>query len=364
VKILHISEVSAGGVLKLVHDFAAHQSSAGHDVATAGGPALRLDGARHFPWQGSRRRVPLAAYDTSRLRRVVQDFDPEVVHLHSFFAGVFGRIPFAIDRPLVYQPHSWAFDAVRTQGARKIVRAVERSLAHRTDMLVTNCQDEIDEALRQGLVIRRSMPVGVGVDLSHFRPPTQVERQQAKHRLGIASRRRVVLLSGRLSWQKGQDLLVPAWAADPPPGAVLALLGSGDATSLQRAAGDEWGRSILQVGHSDHVRDWYFASDVMVVPSRYEGQAVAISEALATGLPVAAWAVNGARAAITDPPLARAGAVVEVGDVPALLKEVRLRLSDDHLREADAAAARQRALNLSDPKDVLRRLDTAYQEAM
>jgi glycosyltransferase involved in cell wall biosynthesis len=108
---------------------------------------------------------------------------------------------------------------------------------------------------------------------------------------------------------------------------------------------------------------WLQAADLLLLPSRYEGQSVGVSEALACGLPVVAFDVNGARAAITDggDP---AGAVVAAGDVRAMLAEVARRKADPCLRESEAVIARQRAERDSAPEPIYARVVQVYRSAV
>jgi glycosyltransferase involved in cell wall biosynthesis len=86
----------------------------------------------------------------------------------------------------------------------------------------------------------------------------------------------------------------------------------------------------------------YAASDLFVLPSRYEGYGVVYAEALAHGLPVIACDVG------PVPELVGEGAALLVppGDVEALSGTLDLLLKDAALRDRMSAAARRRAAEL------------------
>jgi glycosyltransferase involved in cell wall biosynthesis len=107
-----------------------------------------------------------------------------------------------------------------------------------------------------------------------------------------------------------------------------------------------------------------WASDLLLLPSRYETVGVAVAEAMAAGLPVVATAVDGVEEVVTGGSLPAAGCVVPRGDMHALLVAVEQRLSQRHLWRAESRAARARAEILFRPDVVAARLETAYREAI
>jgi glycosyltransferase involved in cell wall biosynthesis len=366
-RILHVSETYGGGVETLVRQFAAAQVSRGHAVGLLVPPGMAgVQGVERNTWEPRRRRPTSAGPAVVALRRAVREHRPDVVHLHSFGAGVLGRLPgcalTGMDVPVVYQPHSWSFDVFGHRSAAAAMRAWERRAARRTDVLVVNCWDEVREGRRAG-VATSARVLGVPVDLDGFRPATEDRRLQARRDLGLPGRH-VVLCVGRLARQKGQDLLVEAWEHRRLADTVLVLLGPGDPAPLRAVAPGQWGRSILAVGGQDDVRPWLQAADLAVQPSRYEGFSVVVAEVMASGVPIVATAVNGVREAVVDGPPGAAGAAVAIGDMGALLDEVEKRLADPELRRREGTAGRARAERLFRGDHVMARLDDAYRQAI
>ncbi|MDX6307931.1 MAG: hypothetical protein QOI06_977 [Nocardioidaceae bacterium] len=362
-RVVHVSEVTSGGVRELLANYAEDQVARGFDVHVIGDETLsELPGTHHL-WRGSRRRPESAIRDLSRLNRILRDLGPDVIHLHSFFAGLFGRLHSRRKPgfPIVYQPHGWAFDALDAAAARFAVASFERWASRRTDLLVTNCEDEIEEAHAEGIEIP-AVALGMPIDLEWFIPGVATEREALRTRLGVDDRAALVCI-GRIVRQKGYDILVREWERQPIPDAVLYLVGAGKTDRLAAMAPTEWARTIHAVGETDDPRAWLQAADLMLLPSRYEGQAIAVSEAMACGLPVVAFAVNGARAAIVDggDP---AGAVVARGDAETLLAEARRRIDDPLLLKSEATVARTRAERDNVAGTVFDRLVKAYESAI
>jgi len=364
VRVLHVVEVSIGGVISVVNTYAQWQVAAGHEVhVLAPDDAAVIAGQRHT-WHPRRRAPHRFPRDVRVLRQTVSALEPDVVHLHSFFPGVLGRLPTrAASRPaVVYQPHSWAFDAAPTPVGRRLTGAWERHAGRRSDAVIVNCRDEADEGQAHGVDVT-SHVVGIPVDTDHFAPATPSERDTIREDLGVSGRS-VLLCVGRLARQKGQDRLVAAWREEPVPGAVLVLLGAGDPGPLEQIAGPEWGRSVIAPGPVPDVRPWLYAADVVVAPSRWESQEVAVAEALACGKPVVATVVNGAREAIADGPEPPAGAVVGQTDLVGLLAACRRRVTDADLTAGEATSARSRAERMFALDAVMRRVTDVYVGAL
>jgi glycosyltransferase involved in cell wall biosynthesis len=367
-RILHVSEVHWGGVVTLLEHFTAEQVRAGHQVHLLAPEGMRtFDGVEHHAWRITRGRPWTAATALLDLRRAIRQLRPDVVHLHSFVAGLLGRLPGRralrdVGVPIVYQPHAWSFDLFTRRSVGNAVRRWEAWAARATDGLVANCDDEIAEGRSIGVDVP-SRALGVAVDVDRFRPVDSADREAYRARLGLDAKH-VLLCLGRLARQKGQDLLLPAWERSRPPDTALVLLGPGDTAPLRALAPTQWGRTVHAVGEHDDVRPWLWASDLLVLPSRYETVALVVAEAMSCGRPVVATAVNGARDTILGGPLPAAGAVVELDDMDGLIKEAAYRLDDSEHWAAEAAAGRERAERLFSPVQVADRLEASYREAI
>jgi glycosyltransferase involved in cell wall biosynthesis len=105
-------------------------------------------------------------------------------------------------------------------------------------------------------------------------------------------KRPVVITAGRLSREKGCDLLIRAFAglADRYPDWRLLILGEGPQRSeLERLIAElQMGESICMPGREKNPYDYYRRADLFVLPSRYEGLPNALCEAMACGMAVVA----------------------------------------------------------------------------
>lgn len=135
----------------------------------------------------------------------------------------------------------------------------------------------------------------------------------------------------RWARQKGQDVLLAAWAAvrERCPNAQLALVGGDVPADVELPEG------VVLVGDVTDVRPWLTAADLVVLPSRWEGLSLALLEAIATGRSTVVSDIPGL-AEVVDPTM---GATVPAEDVAALADAVATRLVDPALTMAEGTAA-------------------------
>jgi glycosyltransferase involved in cell wall biosynthesis len=368
-RILHASEVTWGGVVTVVGHLTSEQVRSGHDVHLLT-PEIHPDldpGLARHPWSVVRGRPQTYPRAVRELRRAIARIRPDVIHLHSFFAGFLGRQPAGLSGtagvPVVYHPHAWSDRLFTGPVLPRLVRVVERNAARRTTMLVGNVQDELDRGRELGIDLP-GRTFGIALDLDHFRPPSDEERAAARSALGFAGDEVVAVVLARLSRQKGQDQLLTAWERERPDNVVLALVGPGEQEPLRALAPGQWGGSVRAYGETDDARSWLWAADVMVLPSRYEGGPLVVVEAMATGTPVVSTGVAGAAESLLEGAEPPAGAVVPLGDMAALIDALAERAADPALRRTEAAAGPARAGVRCAPATVAGRAETAYRDAL
>jgi len=343
---LHVSQPTEAGVAACVRSLVADQRARGWNVALAApfwddlsSEAEEL-GARCHRWEAVRAPGPATLPETIALGRIIRNVDPDVVHLHSSKAGLAGRLWLRGRVPTIFQPHAWSFDAANGL-VGVLALAWERFAARWADVVVCVSEAEAAEGRAAGVRGRYEV-VPNGVSLEAWAVAGPEKRGAARRRLGLEDGPLAVCV-GRLSHQKGQDLLLAAWprVRERVPWATLVLVGSGPEEERLRAlAGD----GVQLVGARDDPADWYAAADVVVAASRWEGMSLVPLEAMASGRSVVATDVSGAGEAIGE----EAGAVVALGDTAALADATAQRLLDPERADLEGRAGRRRVESLFD----------------
>ena len=360
-RILHVSQPTEAGVALVVRQLAADQVRRGYEVVVAcpaEGPLageVREVGARHEEWGAGRAPGIAVVRETARLNRIVQAVEPDLVHLQSSKAGLAGRLALRGRLPTLFEPHAWSFFVGGAVGAAAL--RWERFADRWADVVVCVCEGEREAGERAGIRGRYAV-IPNAVDLDAFTRATDDDRHAARSRLGLPAGPLVVCV-GRLSRQKGQDILLRAWPAiaGPIPDARLVLVGDGpERKSLAAKAG----AGVELVGHRDDVPDWLAAADVVTLPSRWDVMAQTMLQAMARGRSVVSTDVPGAREALSD----GAGAIVPIEDERALAAAIVERLRDPAFAAAEGEIGRRVAVERHDFRRVGEQTAALYAEVL
>lgn len=141
-----------------------------------------------------------------------------------------------------------------------------------------------------------------------------LDRGAARAHLGIDAAGRVVGWIGRLSPEKGPDLLLDAIASMPEPRPAVVVVGDGPLRTQLELRAKELGVPARFAGAVPDASRLLHAFDAVVMSSRTEGTPMVLLEAMGAGVPVVAFRVGGIPALLTD----SSGWPVAAGDVPAL----------------------------------------------
>ncbi len=144
------------------------------------------------------------------------------------------------------------------------------------------------------------------------------------------------LFAGQCSLRKGIPLLLEAWEAAGLKHARLQLAGP---WQLAQAKLKNLPRSVEWLGpmSSDRLGGYYDQADVFVLPSYFEGRALAIGEAMSSGLPVLSTPASGADDLLDE----SCGRIVQTGNLEALVEG--LRWFDNHRERLPALGRVARA---------------------
>jgi glycosyltransferase involved in cell wall biosynthesis len=258
---------------------------------------------------------------------------PDIVESHQLKSHAL----LALTRRKAHVPWAaWHHGYTRTDLKVLAYNHVDRWSLPKADLVVTTCEPFARALAGAGIADDRLRVVHNAVVR-----PRAMARSWARVQLGLA-RERVVLAAGRLSREKGQDVLIEACAGVTGPlRDELLLLFAGDGperSRLERQARRRGVRARFD-GHRPDLQPYYAAADVFVLPSRSEGSPNVLLEAMAAGKPIVATTVGGVPE-IVD---ARSAALVPPDDAGALAAALVKLLAFPDLASRLAAGAKDAA---------------------
>jgi glycosyltransferase involved in cell wall biosynthesis len=281
---------------------------------------------------------------TFAIRRKLDELRPAIVHTHSSKAGILGRLA-AIrgEARLVHTVHGWGHTPADSFLRREVFIGAERIVARWTDALVAVSAEVREEGLRRA--IGRADLYEVIPEFVDYRPHDpdfEASRRYARRELDLEDGAEVVGWVGRFVPQKDPETLARAveQILGTRTAARAVLVGDGPMRGqierLLHSSGV--GDRVAFVGIRADVRSLYAAFDVLLHPSRWEGQPRVIQEAIAERVPVIAARVAGTRDLIED---GRTGFLTTPGDsrqMAARATEVLRRTALNAPLSADAVA--------------------------
>lgn len=201
---------------------------------------------------------------------------------------------------------------------RRLLVSIPEWLSHWAVNHYIAVSDSVGKTHREicGIPAPKCSVITNGVDLEAIQGSAAAERSE----FGGSSDQFVILFVGRLTEQKAPLDLLQAFAALPPEQrnqCRLVFAGDGPLRDELAIQIDRLGLqlSVHVAGRIARVPEWMKASDVLVLPARWEGLPNVILEAMAAGLPVIAADVDGVREIVTGPEIGR---LFPSGDLQAL----------------------------------------------
>jgi glycosyltransferase involved in cell wall biosynthesis len=272
-----------------------------------------------------------------RLMWLVHRSKADVVHVHSPLPGFFARLANPRSRPVVSTQHN------RWQTFRWFTRLLAGWRID-CDAAVVCVSEEVRDSLP--IVGSEVCVIRHGIDLEAMAAAAS-DRPRTRRSLGLDETQTVLVTVANYRPQKDYPNLFEAVATSIAGGATFDLLVIGQGPLADDVA--RWHREhdladrVTLLGFRADARRIVAACDAMVLASRWEGQPVAVMEALAAGLPVIGTDVGGLREMLgsvaTLVPPADSGALAAA--ITELVHTPRRVPDEASLRAAQTFDARQ-----------------------
>ena len=343
-----LTSLGMGGAEKQALALAERMEKSGHAVALL---VLRPRLPEEWPatvetaWLGVRKTPLSVLAGLVRGYRFLRDFQPDLVHSHSFHANIFARLL------RLRMPHLVVVSTVHNvyEGGwpRMLAYRLTDGLSRRT---VAVSQAAADRFVRlKAVAERRCLVLANGIDIAEFTPNTE-SRAFVRSAMGIgraaAIQGFIWLAAGRITPAKDYPNLLRAFAkVRAHRSDVLLWIAGGcagaEVTRLKELSAQlDLGDSVRWLGLRRDMPALLDAADGFVSASAWEGMPLAVGEAMAMEKPVVATDVGGVRELVGD-----AGVLVPARDSEALAGAMKSTMQQSRQNcEQIGRAARERVL--------------------
>lgn len=282
-------------------------------------------------------RGPLDWRVATRLLSICRTENVSIWHGHDYKTNLLGLIirQFHPMR-LVTTVHGWVRHTARTP----LYYRIDRKCLTRYDHVYCVSNDLHDECSAIGVHASRCKLLENGIDTTEY--SRQMTISDAKQKLQISPSRLLIGGVGRLSPEKGFDILIRSVAQLHRKGHDLGLILVGDGDELDRlrclAQEEKIADRVTFAGWQADVKPYFEAMDIFTLSSLREGLPNVVLEAMSLGTPTVATRIAGVPRIIRD---GYNGALVDAGNVSQITQALDELISNRGLRASYSITGRE-----------------------
>jgi len=295
---------------------------------------------------------------------------PDILHTHSAKAGILGRLAagFVRRRPrVVHTIHGLPFHPYQNRILNFIYIAAEKLAAPFTDRYISVADNLIAKSLAAGISKKDSYrTIYSGFAVEEFASAGR-RKLEARHRYGFRDDEIIIGKVARLFHLKGHEFLLSAFAAVKQefPRSRLFLVGDGilkpELEELAEKLGVREAITFAGLLPPREIPEAISAMDLLVHVSLREGLPKAVAQALAGGVPVVAFDVDGTREVVVD---GVTGFLVPPRDSEKLIAAIFSALRSPEKSQAMARTGQQFVLNNFAINLMVSRIEAVYEKVL
>jgi len=247
-----------------------------------------------------------------RLKEIIREFKPDIVHTHAAKAGALGRLAaISCGVPIIYHTfHGHIFNSFYFGKLKTLFyKIIEQYLAKKSTKIIAISSIQADELVNQHHIFKQEklLIVPLGFDLQKFQDNVSEKRNSFRKRFCIAEDEIVIAIVGRLVMIKNHTLFLRAiQQVKSKTRKKLRVMIVGDGTE-RKSIEDKATELNLEFTNADAATfktitftswikdiDWVCAgSDIIALTSLDEGTPVSLIEAQAANKPIVSTNVGG-----------------------------------------------------------------------
>lgn len=298
----------------------------------------------------------------TRIKQLIKEFKPDIVHTHAAKAGAVGRMA-AADmgvKAIVHTFHGHVFHSYFGPVRTALYKNIERFLARRSSRIIAISEKQKNELVQEHRITKdeKVTVIPLGFDLSRFNTDQEAKRKLFRQVYGVGEDEIAIGIVGRLVPIKNHDLFLEVIArVSKRTGKRIRAFIVGDGEERERLQQRVDAMGLSQVmgpyfnghgfGHGRNGKPMVanatvtFTSwikevdivnagvDIVMLTSLNEGTPVSLIEAQAAGRPVISTRVGGIENVVVQD---RTALLSESGDVAGLENHLLRLVEDQALR--------------------------------
>ncbi|MFQ9516362.1 MAG: glycosyltransferase family 4 protein [Eubacterium sp.] len=270
-----------------------------------------------------------------QIRKLVKEFQFDVIHCHTPIAGAIVRIAAAKYRrkgcKIIYTTHGLTFPKGSSLKSRMIYGSVEWICSWISDGIITINKEDFGQMKK--MKCKNVFYInGVGVDTQKFHN-VAIDREEYREKIGVKKEDIMILSVGELSPRKNHQIVIKSLAELKDGRYVFVIcgkvmVGAGTYEYLKKLS-EEFNVRVIFLGFRSDIPEICHCADIAVLPSLREGLGLAGIEALASGVPVIGTDIQGIKDYVVD---GKTGYLCPAMDEKVIADKITL-LSDAKIRE-------------------------------
>ena len=363
IKVMHIcSSASWGGMEMIVARLAYLQKKAGIDSTVLSGQGAVLSseckklGVEAYPLSSGK--FWPASFPT--FVRKIKETAPDILHVHySRDLNLAVPVKYFLGGAVVFTKHIGSYINKKDPWHRFIYRGVDRATA--ISKLIKDNLAQTTPLAENKLDI-----VYLGTDTERFKPDA-MQRESTRKELGISNKTILIGMMGRISYGKGYEDFIELANRVREDHVEFLFIGGHSRNE------DRYGEKIedeikIKLGQKAHMtgfredREKYLqALDIFIFPSYAESFGLALTEAMASGLPCVAYGKDGVLDIIDN---GADGLLAEARDTRDLYEKVRMLVNDYDLRVKLGLSGRAKVIGKFSDSQMLLGFERTYRMAL
>lgn len=276
-----------------------------------------------------------------KIKKILKEIQPDIVHTHASKAGLLGRMAaFSLRIPVVVHTfHGHVFHSYFGKFKTSFFKQIERYLAKKsTGIIAISALQKHELADVHKIVNQEKIKViPLGFDLQKFQEGRIEKREAVRAQYKLSDDEVAITIIGRLAPIKDHDYflnVIEEVLKQTPQEIKVFIVGDGSEKNhiedRVNKLNEVYPNRIMMTSWILDIATFIQGMDIVCLTSKNEGTPVSLIEAQAAGIPVISTDVGGVRDAMED---GKSGFVVKRENIETYIKNLRLLIEDDKLRE-------------------------------